>query len=329
MFDFFRGHITINYNKLPSFAGSQQQSEAGWDEDYFFPVSPGIDQTRINFRNLVAARAALLPLGCYIFRTGFNQASLFRSSYSLNGNAINPVLTSEEGASGNIGTTNDIEAGALYRFENGAGRRWQRLITALRDDWVGGMALFPGSFSYDPVSGMPAPQLATTGGVQATATATVSGGAVNSVSITANGSGYLVAPNMFFRGGGGSGVTTTTLTGGTVTSAGSLAGLTGFSGTPTVYIPPPQDEPFGLMAGQAPSTYIANFLSCVANYCINFVSVRTPNAAFPSGYMTQGDTNPSGGTAGYTATRVLYQRISDHDRGRIRTTNKGRRKRVI
>jgi len=329
MFDFYRGTIEINFNRLPARAGSPVQGETGWGEEYFFPLTPGVDATRNNMRNLVAARAALLPLDCYIFRAGFGQASVCKSHYSLNGNAINPLITLAEGWAQSPEACNDIESGMLWRFENGAGRRWQRIITGLRDSWASDMNLLVGSFGYDPVSAMPAPQAATFGGVQATATATVSGGAVNSVSITAGGGPYVIPPPVFFIGGNNDGGATATLSGGVVNGVTGISGGSGYTVAPTVWIPPPQNEPWGLMPGQSSSDYIRNFLSCVANYCINFQSIRVPNSTFPSGYMTQGDTVPSGGTAGYVATRILFQRISDRDRGQIRTTNRGRKKVAI
>lgn len=329
MFDFYRGIVEINYNRLPANSGNPVQDENGWAEDYFFPVTPGLNLTRTYMRNLVAARAALLPLGVYIFRANFHQASQYRSVYSLNGNAINPVIDSDESYALAVEPCNDIDSGPEFRFETGSGRRWQRVFRAMRDSWMNDMSFSPGNYSYDPVSAMAAPQAATSGGTQATATATVTAGSVSAVTITTGGGGYTIPPYISFVGGNNNGYATGVLTGGVVTGVTGLAGGTGYSVAPTVWIPPPQSEPWGLMPGQLRSTLIANFLSCVGNYCINFHSVRTTNSAFPSGFMTQGDTVPAGGSAGYVANRILFQGIGNHQTGQIRTTNQARKKRAI
>jgi len=70
----------------------------------------------------------------------------------------------------------------------------------------------------------------------ATATATISGGVVTAVTITAGGSGYTSAPTISFSGGGGgSGATATaTITGGVVTAVTITAGGSGYTSAPTI-----------------------------------------------------------------------------------------------
>jgi hypothetical protein len=77
------------------------------------------------------------------------------------------------------------------------------------------------------------------GGTGATATCTLSGGAVNAITITAAGSGYTTAPTVGFSGGGGTGATATatlkvvSLTVGNHAITGNLGG-SGYTGAPTV-----------------------------------------------------------------------------------------------
>lgn len=75
---------------------------------------------------------------------------------------------------------------------------------------------------------------------RATATAALSGAAVNTVTVQYQGYGYGSAPAVSFSGGGGSGATATaTLTSGKVTSISVTAGGSGYTSAPTVTIAPP------------------------------------------------------------------------------------------
>ncbi len=75
---------------------------------------------------------------------------------------------------------------------------------------------------------------------QATATATISGGGVNSVLVTYGGSGYLTAPVIQFNGGGGFGASATaTVSGGAITMITVNNTGFGYVSSPTVVIPPP------------------------------------------------------------------------------------------
>ena len=73
-------------------------------------------------------------------------------------------------------------------------------------------------------------------GVQATATATISSGAVNAISVTRGGSRYSAAPNVTIDG---SATGTAVLTNGVVTSVTIDSGGTGYTTAPTVTIDPP------------------------------------------------------------------------------------------
>lgn len=76
--------------------------------------------------------------------------------------------------------------------------------------------------------------------LRATATATITTGAVSSVTVTSGGSGYTTAPAVTFSGGGGTGATATAvLTNGVVTSVTISAGGTGYTSAPTVTIAAP------------------------------------------------------------------------------------------
>lgn len=330
MFDFYRGSVTINYNRIfKGGAYSVQQYELGWSEEYLLPLTPGVGATRQNMKNLVAARASLLPRNCYIFEAGFHQASVYRSMYDLNGYAKRGTWDNQEIASQIIEYCQDVDDGIQYRLEDGNGRRWNRLIRAIRDSWIFDMASVYGSYTYDPVPAATTIQVATTGGVQATGTATVLGGTLTGGAVTLGGGPYASPPSVAILGSNQTGSLNAVLTGGVVTAINVVAGGTGYSVAPTLWLAAPQSEPWGLMAGQAPATLLQNFIACLANYTINFKSIRTANAAFPSGYMTQGDTVPSGGTSGYVATRALFQKIGNRQSGRIRVSSPARKKRPI
>jgi hypothetical protein len=76
-------------------------------------------------------------------------------------------------------------------------------------------------------------------GTPATATATVSGGAVTAITLNSGGAGYAEAPSVYFSGGGGSGATATaTINGaGAVTAVTLTAGGSGYTSAPDIAIP--------------------------------------------------------------------------------------------
>ena len=72
-------------------------------------------------------------------------------------------------------------------------------------------------------------------GLGATATATVSTGAITSIAVTLGGTGYTSAPTISFTGGGGTGAAATaTIAAGTITSIAVTSGGTGYTSTPTI-----------------------------------------------------------------------------------------------
>lgn len=73
------------------------------------------------------------------------------------------------------------------------------------------------------------------GGYGATATATISGGAVTAITVTNGGGNYTSAPTITITGGGGTGATVTaTVSGGVVTGFTGLSGGSGYTSVPTV-----------------------------------------------------------------------------------------------
>lgn len=88
-----------------------------------------------------------------------------------------------------------------------------------------------------PVSGVAQPYTAVAlrAGSGATGTAVLTSAVVTSVTITAGGTLYPVAPTISFTGGGGTGATATAvITGGIVTAINVTAGGTGYTSVPTV-----------------------------------------------------------------------------------------------
>jgi hypothetical protein len=81
---------------------------------------------------------------------------------------------------------------------------------------------------------------------QATATATISGGAVTAISITAGGQGYSLNPVITLTGGDGTGATASCVaTNGVITAINVTNGGTGYTVAPTVSIPAPPSSPGG------------------------------------------------------------------------------------
>lgn len=86
------------------------------------------------------------------------------------------------------------------------------------------------------------------GNITATATATVSDGAVTGFTITNGGSGYTSAPNVTITGAGTGASATAVVSGGKITSITIVNGGTGYTSAPTVQIdaPPPVTDTAGL-----------------------------------------------------------------------------------
>jgi hypothetical protein len=105
--------------------------------------------------------------------------------------------------------------------------------TANLTNGVGAIAVTTGGTGYTvaPTITLSAPQ--TAGGIQATATATVSAGAITAFTVTNPGSGYTAAPTVTISGAGSGGVGTATLTG-RVGSVTITSGGTGYISAPTI-----------------------------------------------------------------------------------------------
>ena len=130
--DFIRGKVSVDSPGAP-----------GWQEQYDFNTTdPNVAKTR--FIELLNYRAAALPLGYTLRRPSLSQASVYRDSYVVTGfvavGQLVDLITYPPYALGALETTmegaNDPNSGILYRFEDGFGRRWNRLIKGLRDSWI-------------------------------------------------------------------------------------------------------------------------------------------------------------------------------------------------
>lgn len=81
---------------------------------------------------------------------------------------------------------------------------------------------------------------------QATATASISSGAVSSISVTAGGTGYSMNPTVTITGGGGTGaIATSVISNGVVTGITVVSGGSGYTGAPTVTLAAPPSSPPG------------------------------------------------------------------------------------
>ena len=148
------------------------------------------------------------------------------------------------------------------------------------------------STSAAPAVTLSAPDI--TGGIQATATCTISGGAITAIAVSAGGTGYTTAPTITIGAPGGTGTTATataTVSGGVITAFTITSGGTGYKATPTVTITPVS----GGTGGVAGAVTIATS---------TVTSIAIVNAG--SGYSTAPTVTivapPSGTTALATAT---------------------------
>ena len=98
------------------------------------------------------------------------------------------------------------------------------------------------------LANMPSFQGVVPGAITATASATISGGAVTGLSIGTQGNGYTAAPTVIITGGMGRGArATATVSGGKVTGLTLVAGGSHYTSAPTVSIFPPDSVELALM----------------------------------------------------------------------------------
>ena len=129
----------------------------------------------------------------------------------------------------------------------------------------------------------------------ATATATVSGGTVNAITITSGGTGYTSPPVVTFTGGGTAvtpPVATATIVNGVVTAI-TLTGGSGYTSAPTVTIASPPSSPeqavplVGIDAGPGDLLYNPNLLTATAKATVsggvvNNITVTGSGAGYTS-----------------------------------------------
>lgn len=115
-----------------------------------------------------------------------------------------------------------------------------------------------------------------TGGITATATATVSGGGVSALAITTIGSGYTTEPAITFTGGGGTGAAATaTLSNGAVTGYNITAPGTGYTTAPTVaFAAPPATGGVDYTSGSVYITSLSNARTAAPGF-VSFTATFT------------------------------------------------------
>lgn len=347
--DFWRCQLKINFNDTAR-PEDVFVYEGGFTETYFMPIGNSAAQVRTKFRNLIAARCALLAANFYVFSAGFSQASVFGDNYPVPGYPTQPVSDSIDNPNGLVDFCNDVQQSLLIRFEGnmpaagpnpGYSRRWERVIRGIKDYWeidestrqLVGTGFGNGAFD----NAVPLPQDAPAVGADAVFSVTVAGGSITAASVVDGGSGYNANGNVALvavpfappDGVGSGGSFDITIVGGIVTAitintAGS--GYTNVASSQTVFTLPFRADPFGISQFQSASAYFLNYCSCLQSYCINFNSIRVDNATFPSGKMTQINTNTPFEAAPYQSTRFMLQRFTNRQTGRINTVRKARRK---
>lgn len=136
---------------------------------------------------------------------------------------------------------------------------------------------------------------------QATATATISGGAVNAITITGGGANYVFPPIVAFSGGGGTGASATTvLSGGVVTGITNLVGGSGYTSAPTISLITGNNGGIDTGVTRASVLSAGWTWACVA---------RVPSSGVPSELM--GDINAST-SLGFNITMMLQNFAAGH-----------------
>jgi phage tail sheath protein FI len=178
-----------------------------------FQLSPGVAVTEKDFTSIIPAVAT--------------SAGAFAGAFQW-GPVLDPVrVTSENELVRRFGKPTDTNAQSFFTAANFLAYSNNLLVcrgdaTAARNavatqtGGVASIAVSAGGTGYStaPTVSVGAPNI--TGGIQATATATVVAGVVTAISVVVAGTGYTSAPTLSFSGGGGSGLAATA----TITTAG-------------------------------------------------------------------------------------------------------------
>jgi hypothetical protein len=354
--------VKFNFNDTVPYPVAYEnpfEYEAGWSERYYFPFSTPAAQVVGQLRQILAYRAACLAGNYYIFSAMFGQLSVYRDSYAIPGYPTQPIIDQSDLANGYPGYTNNVESAVMLRFETPTGRRWTKKYRGIKDNvesdyvpvyWSGqGFGNTPfdafslagttnAGFAFAPVSPVAIPFTYT----NCTLSATVAGGAVTALTVAGGGGGlgYLnggsqtLIPVQFIPPDGkGSGATATaTVVDGAVTAVTLGAGGTGYTtGTALTNLAfvPVTAETYGVPQYMPVQLYHYGLWMLLAQYTINFNPIRVVNPLFPSGFMTQVNTNAPYTSAPYSASRVTFQRMASRKTGRINLVKPARRKRPI
>lgn len=358
--DFYNLELQINYNNaynpqlqapLYSGAGTQppQEEQAGWNESYSLlpTVQSPLGPTPIaNAYTLLQARASLLGVNFYIKKAIIHQASLFKSSFPMPGSAKFPLWDNLATAGGNTFNNQMCsspqetillrgEASNLYRFEHSL----RGIKDYLSDDT---MSYFPATGFADAATfattsvfdtlqqQIPFPGF--TGFVPGTVTFTTnSDGSIASLSLVTGGTYPGVANGSYwFYLSGNSGQTIPaicygTIAGNTFTAIATSSNFLGQGYVGTTGTIPTSNDPNGLPNYLSPSTYWANFMSCL----ISFVQSGTMRRISQSTYTAPQPTFPSGLSPAFLGVptkcnRSMIQRVGNRQTGQIRLTKPAR-----
>jgi len=162
---------------------------------------------------LTAGQTALIPAGSWFIVPGpytYLQfldpvSGLWRNVAQMNGNCAQPV--SSDGANFRLANLSGCAAGAVVTnagsgytsaptvTASAGGSLWRAIVGGLVNTTATVPSQAGANYTYPPICIIAPPPA---GGIQATAVATISGGAVNGITITNQGAGYVSAPQIWF-----------------------------------------------------------------------------------------------------------------------------------
>jgi len=344
-----------------SAAPPPQERQAGWTESYtLLPLAqtPLGSLPMQNAYTLVQARAALLGLNFYIKTAICHQASVFKSSWPMPGSAKYPLwdsLSTGTTVSNQLCSSPEenlllrLEANSLYRWEHGI-RGIKEYVSADTMSYFAATsyadsATFATTSMFDSLQqAIPIP--GATVGTPAQITVVNTNGTISGASLASGGNYPGDGPGgkvtngsyycYFYSASGQSVVAwgSCVMIGGVVSNPVILSGGAGYTGT-TVYVPLSNDcnaagtTLYGLPNYLLPSTYWANFLSCL----ISFTESGTTRRISQSTYTAPIPTFPSGLVPAIMGTpakcnRSMVQRVGNRQTGQIRLTKPARVKRA-